>query len=1181
MVHLHNHTYFSLHDAITMPKELVQIAKEQGAPAVAITDHGTAAGWYQFAHAAYDIGIKPILGVEAYIIDNPYEKHAFADITPLTEEDKIRQTKYAKRVRYMNKYGRPYYHLILLAMNETGMQNILFLQKKAYELQVKLETRKPRIAKEWLKQYNEGIIASSACLVGEITFFSSVGRKDLARKALQWYLDIFGDRFYLEIMYHGIEREAKAIPILLELAEEFNVPYIITTDTHYAKKEDYKKHQIIHGKGEEEGEGDFFGNPAYYLKTDEEIIRDLSAVMPKDAIIKGIETTYQIADRINLEPYKNTNYILPHISDDADAELEALVMDGIKRKYSSDMLPKALERAKYELSVIKSMGFSDYFLIVRDFIKEAKKRGILVGPGRGSAAGSIVAYAIGIVDVDPLKYGLIFERFLNPARISMPDIDVDFEGTLRDEVYKYLQEKYGKDNVARIATFTYRKARRAVEDAARIVAEEIPDQLKKDAFLNAVDEVKRRLSPDADLETVIAALSETRTTNELKEKLIQTVKYIFGLPRDVGVHAAGVVITPQPVYHYVPVIYNKKIGEDLMVTEFDKDDVEHAGLVKMDLLGISTLSVIKRAAEIAAELTNRSTVELIKEFYDAIQDPTDDNVFAVYRKGDTFGVFQMEGKGITEFARAVQPKNIEQLIAILAIYRPGPIESGGTEMYVRRARGEEDWKQHTHPALHDILEETYGVVVYQEQVMQMASKIAGFSMAEADTLRKAVAKKKVEMFAELKEKFIEGGLKNGYSIDFLNELWDIIEKFGGYGFNKSHSASYALVSYMTAYIKTYYPTAFYAALMESYLQNTAKVIRTIMRTKELGINVLPPDITRSHAEKVIALDNNNILLPFSIIKGIGQKDIEKLEQLQKLLVEQHMPLDEAIKAVDLKPAKIKKLINANAFRAFGDKQEVAQLLLSKKKKRTAGTFRQALLFGGDDSQTQESENSNIDGIETDTLAAESASYGFYLQSQAVTPEIRNKLIDHDIPIAFIEWLEDLGEKETALIVGRIIGVKEKKGKINFIVTDETGAVEANAKVTKWDLIKFSPDDIKRTRLDEEIAKHLYVIRLWKIGDDRYYATDIWPIGYMHEVFTTALQNINSNTKEIQFIMSKINDTVTISAKKLLSLIDNDLNAFYNMIKDGEDTVNVKLALPDGRIIYEGPVDQNILEQLKI
>ncbi|MFA5318274.1 MAG: DNA polymerase III subunit alpha [Patescibacteria group bacterium] len=839
--HLHIHTHYSLLDGLIKPKELVVKIKEDGGDAVAITDHGVMYGAIDFYQECKKADIKPIIGCEAYVAPNGrHNKRAKAD------EKK--------------------YHLILLAKNNTGYQNLIKLVSRAH-----LEGfyYKPRIDDELLEEYHEGLIAMSACIQGEIPVLLLSGQEEAARKKILRYKELFGpDSFYLELQYNpSIAKQDYVNQALIKLGKELEVPLVATNDAHYLKKEDDESHDVLlflqtKRKKKEVGRMSMLGED-FSVKPMRQMMDEFKDVP------EAISNTNKIADMCNVE-IEMGKYHLPLFGVPAGYDdkkyLEELCRAGIEKRYGKsygEINQEYKDRMDYELSVINKMGFASYFLIVQDFVNWAKNNKIVVGPGRGSAAGSFVSYLLGITNLDPLKYDLLFERFLNPERVSMPDIDLDFADVRRDEVIRYVEEKYGKDHVAQIITFSTMAARAAVRDVGRVLdyAYDYCDQIAKaiPMFTNIDDALKM---PD---------LKELYNKEDGVKEIIKNARKTENVIRHASVHACGVLITKNPVTEYAPVQYISSSDEGFIVSQYSLHPVEDLGLLKMDFLGLKNLTIIESALKI---IKNTRGIEI-----DIDKIPLDDQkAFDLFQRADTTGVFQLESSGMKRYLRELKPTDFEDIIAMVALYRPGPME--WIPDYIAGKHGTKQPK-YLHPKLEPILKKTYGVAIYQEQVMQMARDLAGFSMGQADVLRKAVGKKIAKLLAEQKEKFIDGCVKNKIDADLAREIFAFIEPFAGYGFNRSHAACYALVGYQTAYLKANYPTEFMAALMAADQEDIDRVPVMIDECRGMGIEVLPPDINESFADftvvtsgtstNKIAADNISKTIRFGLraIKNVG------------------------------------------------------------------------------------------------------------------------------------------------------------------------------------------------------------------------------------------------------------------------------------------------------------------------
>lgn len=833
--HLHVHTEYSLLDGACRIDRLFDHIKEMGQTAIAITDHGVMYGCVQFYDAAVAAGIKPIIGCEVYVATR-------------TRFDKV------NRVDGNN-------HLILLCKNDTGYKNLIKLVSAGF-----LEGfySKPRVDKQLLEQYHDGLICLSACLAGEIPQAILAGDYQKAKQTALYYNELFGQgNYYIELQDHGLEEDRVVLPQLIRLARETGIPLAATNDAHYIRKEDAKMQSILlciqTGKTIADIDRMEFQTDEFYLKSTDEMY-DLFSMAPD-----ACENTNRIADMCDFHfEYGQTK--LPYFKAPDGMEnqeyFEKLCREGLERRYPGKVTDELRERLEYEINVIKTMGYTNYYLIVYDFINYAKSKGIPVGPGRGSGAGSLAAYSVGITDIDPIRYNLIFERFLNPERVSMPDFDVDFCYERRQEVIDYVNEKYGRDHVAQIVTFGTMAARNAVRDVGRVmglpyqdvdkVAKLIPMELKM-TLHHALE-----VSPD---------LKKLYDTDEKIHELIDTAIAVEGMPRHASTHAAGVVITRDAATEYVPLATN----DGLPVTQFNMTEIERLGLLKMDFLGLRTLTVI-HDTEVAVQRRE-------PDFAMAKIDYDDQPTYAMLTNGETEGVFQLESTGMRQVLMGLRPRNLEDVIALISLYRPGPMDSIPT--YLRNRR-EPDKISYKTPQLAHILDVTNGCIVYQEQVMQICRELAGFSYGQADNVRRAMSKKKHKVMEAERDHFVHGCtdpghecpgcVNNGISEQAANEIYDDMSSFASYAFNKSHAACYAYVAFQTAYLKCHYPREFMAALLTSVLDNTSKVIEYSTECQRLGIKVLPPDINVSRGG--FTVDGDAIRFGLNAVKNVGRNLIE-------------------------------------------------------------------------------------------------------------------------------------------------------------------------------------------------------------------------------------------------------------------------------------------------------------------
>ena len=831
-VHLHVHTEYSLLDGAGRVEKLVERAKDLGMKSVAITDHGVMYGVVDFYKKAKSYGIKPIIGCEVYV-------------APRTMKERD------------PKYDSSQYHLVLLAKNQIGYNNLIKLVSMGF---TEGFYYKPRVDAEVLKQYSEGLVALSACLAGEVASKLLNGSYEKAKEAALRYRDIFGEEnFYLEVQDHGIQEQVLVNQEIVRLSKETGIPLIASNDVHYVDRDDSRAHDILlciqTGKTVEDSVRLKFSGEEFYLKSHDEMY-ELFKYIPE-----AIENTNKVADMCNMD-FVFGQVHLPEFEVPegftSDSYLRYLCFEGLKEKYT-EITEEVKERAEYELSVITKMGYADYYLIVWDYVKFAKDNGIMVGPGRGSGAGSLVAYCVGITNIDPLKYNLIFERFLNPERISMPDFDVDFCYERRQEVIDYVIRKYGKSRVAQIITFGTMAARGAIRDVGRalnipyaqvdLIAKKIPFEIGMTIgrALEVNPELKRLYDED---ETI--------------KQLIDMSKAVEGMPRHSSTHAAGVVISKKDVTEYVPL----QMNEDVVTTQYTMGTLEELGLLKMDFLGLRTLTVI------------RDTVDIIRA--KGLEAPDIDNlnyddlkVYKMISDGETYGVFQLESNGMTQFMKELKPSSLEDIIAGVSLYRPGPMDQ--IPRYIKNKNNPEEVK-YLHPKLEDILQVTYGCVIYQEQVMQVFRELGGYSMGRSDLVRRAMSKKKADVMAKERVNFINGiveygkiivpgCVRNGINAEIATQIFDELAEFAKYGFNKSHAAAYAIIAYQTAWLKYYYPVEFTAALITSVMGSSGKVAEYIMHSKNLNIEILPPDIDESYIKFTVS--QKNIRFGLAAVKNVG------------------------------------------------------------------------------------------------------------------------------------------------------------------------------------------------------------------------------------------------------------------------------------------------------------------------
>ena len=891
-VHLHIHSEFSLLDGANRIKDLPVRAKELGMDSIAITDHGVMFGAIDFYKACKKEGVKPIIGCEVYV-------------APRSRTDK------------QPGIDNHYYHLILLAKNNEGYKNLSKLVSLSF---VDGYYYKPRIDREILEKYHKGLICLSACLAGEVNQALLSGQNEKAEQVALWHKKVFGDDYYIEIQNNGIKEQVLANQKLVQLARKLDIPLVATNDAHYLKREDAYNHEVLlciqTGKRMSDEDRMKFDTDELYVKSPEEMAEYFKAF--PDAI----ENTVKIAEQCYVE-FEFGHTILPNY--DVPPEypthydfLKELCDKGLKKRYGENLSEEIQKRAEYELSIIKKMGYVDYYLIVWDFIHYAKINGIPVGPGRGSGAGSILAYAIEITDIDPIKYGLLFERFLNPERISMPDFDVDFSDERRQEVIDYVARKYGHDHVSQIITFGTMAAKMVIRDVARVLdypyaeADALAKMIPNEIHIT----IKKALEQNKELK-------DRYDTDEQTRKILDIAMGLEGMPRQASTHACGVVITKDPVDTYVPLY----VRDGQINTQYIMTTLEELGLLKMDFLGLRNLTVIQ------------NTIDMVKENHgidvEFDQDMSDPKVYKLWQDGNTSGIFQFESQGMTNFMKELKPDCLEDLIAGVSLYRPGPMDQ-----IPRYIRGKQNpgHNEYTHPSLEPILNVTYGCMVYQEQVMQIVRDLAGYSLGRADLVRRAMGKKKLDVMAKEREVFIHGQVdengnievpgcvRNGIDEVSANKIFDEMAEFAKYAFNKSHAACYAVVSYRTAYLKAYYPAEFMAATLNSYLGNLDKAPQYIDECKRLGIQILKPDINKSFEK--FTVEDGKIRFGLGAIKNVGTIPVENIvkERKEKGEYKSFTDFCERVSELQVNKKCVESLIKAGAFQEF--EQTRATLLAS-------------------------------------------------------------------------------------------------------------------------------------------------------------------------------------------------------------------------------------------------------------
>jgi DNA polymerase III subunit alpha len=977
-VHLHCHSEYSLLDGANRIEDLIDKALEFEQPALAITDHGNLHGAWEFQERAKKAGIKPIIGMEAYVA--PGDRRA--------------------RDRVGGDRGKPYYHLVLLAQNSIGYKNLVKLSSLAY---TEGFYAKPRVDRELLAKYNEGIVVSSACMAGEIAHHLLSDEYDQARAAASWYADVFRDRYYLEVQAHDSENQAALNGRVFQLAAELSLPVLATNDAHFLTRNDHDAHDVLLciglGKDFSDTNRMHYDEGLYFKNADE-----IANAFPGRQDV--LENTLRIAEESSIEfskQYKVPSFPLPSGVETENELLVRLSEEGARVRYGAELPAHVRERLDYELGVITSTGYAGYFLIVEDFIRAARDKGIPVGPGRGSAAGSLVAYSLRITDVDPLAFDLLFERFLNPERVSMPDIDVDFCFERRGEVIEYVRQKYGRDSVGQIITFGTLKSRAAIKDVGRTLgftpsetdylAKLIPNHPN---FSLTVKEAIERIPEVREFYAI--RKDDPREVKEKKERYRQLLDFavrLEGLSRHAGVHAAGVVIAPGPLDEYVPVCTQASKGagsftdESIVVTQYDMNALEKAGMLKMDFLGLTTLTVIDDTIHGIRARTG-SAPDLDKL---ALDDP---ETYRLLRAGRTVGVFQFESPLATDMLRSIRADAFDDLVASNALMRPGPLDAGMHKVYMRRKRGEEP-VSYILPELKPILETTYGVITYQEQVMRIAQTLAGISLAEADVLRKAVGKKDAELIRAELGKFIEKSVRLGHDRTIIEEIASQIETFGRYGFNKSHAVAYSIISYHTAWLKAHFPADFMAALLSSQIGDTDNVVKYINEARQLhvpgakesGIEILPPDVNES-GYKFTVIGETKIRFGLGGIRNVGRTAIDSILAARKKDGPFRSVFD-LCERIDLRVCNkrvLEGLVHAGAMDSLGGHR--AQIAAALDVAIREASLRQedmitgqVSLFGAPSGEEQKAETSHAlpnvpSWTESERLAREKEILGFYI-----------------------------------------------------------------------------------------------------------------------------------------------------------------------------------------------------------
>ena len=1036
-IHLHVHSHYSLLDGLAKIDELVKRAQDFEMPALAVTDHGVMYGAIEFYEKAKAAGIKPIIGLEAYV----------APRSRLKKEANLDSRSY---------------HLTLWAKDLRGYKNLLKLSTISH-----LEGfyYKPRVDDQVLEEYSQSLMAGSGCLQGEIPKLILAKKIKEAEEKIKFYQSIFGkDNFFLEVMPHlDLPEQVQVNKALVELSKKTSAPLVATADVHYINPEDKSAHNVLLAvqmkRTVDEG-GEMTIRSDLSFKSQE-----MMAKIFKD-FPEAIENTAVIADKVNLE-LELGKVQLPKFSQeksfDSNKYIKQIASSGLKKRYR-EITPEIKKRFDYELSIIQEMGFSDYFLIVRDFIYWAKSEGIVVGPGRGSAGGSLISYVLGITEIDPLRYNLIFERFLNPERISLPDIDVDFDDKRRDEVIRYVENKYGKEKVSRIITFGTMAARPSIRDAGRAMGYPY----------NFCDTLAKTIPQGLSLSQALEESSEFLEfyrKDEKARKLIEVAKKLEGVARHASVHACGVVISSDPIVERAPMQRSPQ-DPSVAITQYDMHGVEKVGLLKMDFLGLKNLTLIQETIKSIEESEG-------KEISTEKIPLNDKETYSLMSKGKTVGIFQFESEGMRKVLSGVKPNKFEDLIAIVALFRPGPAKLIPT--YIRRKSGKEKIS-YPHPKLRAILSPTYGVLIYQEQLMQIAQILSGFSLSEADILRKAVGKKIKKLLDKQKEKFVQGAVENGIKKETAQKIWEWIQPFARYGFNKSHSTAYALIGYWTAYLKTHFPTEFMAAVLNSEGHDTERISFLIERMKKLGIEVLPPRINQSFQSFRVAKSGKKgqIFFGLGAIKNVGEGIVEAIiEERGK-----NGPFNSVedflrrINHKDLNKKSLESLIKAGVFVGLEDRQKllgnIEELLRFNRDVQKKNDSNQGSLFGSENFALKPLTLKETEGASLkDRLAGEKELLGLYVSGHPLdeVPEAAGS----SVKINDLELEEEGKLIDIVVLIDTIKKIITRSGKpMLFVkVEDKTGNIEVivfnsvlNKTLDVWQKFKIARIKGRLTKKDE-------------------------------------------------------------------------------------------------------------------
>ncbi len=1127
-IHLHVHTEYSLLDGAIRLDDLIHKAESYGMSAVTMTDHGTMFGALSFYKKVSKAGMRPIIGCEVYV-------------APKSRFDKNPHDKSGGS-----------YHLVLLARNKKGYQNLCRLATIA---QLEGFYYKPRIDKEVLREHSEGLIALSACLHGEIPRLIQKDRIDLAKEVALFYQSLFGEgRFYLEVQANGIAEQEKVNAALLEMSRELSIPLVATNDCHYLNSQDVRAHEILlciqTGKTIHDEKRFRFRTDQLYFKSPDEMKKDFASYPG------AIENSVHIAGQCNVElefgkyhfpkfPIDPGETAAERMARNAETGLKQRLQEIGERHQGPVDEEQYRKRLRYEIDVIQKMGFPGYFLVVADFIRYAKEAGVPVGPGRGSAAGSLVAYSLGITELDPIEYGLIFERFLNPGRQSMPDIDVDFCMDKREAVFKYVLDKYGgPDHVAQIITFGKLQARAVIRDVGRAL--DIP--------LREVD-VIAKLIPDVLKITIEQAIQQEPRLRKMEredprvKELLSIARVLEGLPRHASTHAAGVVISGRPLVEYLP-LYKGSKGE--VVTQYDMKCVEAIGLIKFDFLGLRTLTVIDHALKLIRERHgNAPDISRL--------DMEDTKTFELLCAGKTTGVFQLESSGMKDILVKLKPESFNEIIALVALYRPGPLESGMVDDFIKRKHGKVE-VAYLVPELEPILKDTYGVILYQEQAMKIASVLANYSMAEADNLRKAMGKKVSEIMVQERKRFLEGANDNGIDLKKAEAIFDLIEKFGGYGFNKSHSAAYALIVYQTAYLKANYPIEFMASVLTSEMGTTDNVVKYITECRNQGIPVLPPDINESGKDFTVV--EQSIRFGLAAIKNVGEGAIESIIAARET-DGSFKSIYDFCERVDLRRVNkrvVESLIKCGAFDSTGAKrsqmlyvmEDALEIGQKRQKDRISGQFN---LFGAtaQEGGVQPTLPDMEEWPENQRLAFEKETLGFFVTGHPLAKyeKILSKYTSADT-LKILDFPDGRQVRIGGVVSSFKVITDRKGGRMAFVTLEDLhGFVEVTLFASVYEKVSEFIDTDVPILVDGHITKDEKSVKIL--------ADSVSPLSKAEELSATAV-NFNIDVTGIDKEQLK-------EFRSILGNYKGECPAFINLrIPRKSETV---IALPDSLRVQPG------------